>query len=215
MTETNLCRADPKLFEAAQRRIEALMEKDSYPRFLQSDVFQRLLQQRQAADNSLRVTWWSWWRHRLVTCVNGRELRVLTKRIFKFWNSNRLAVSPTSGYRGWWKSRILGCVRLCTVNCVVHDEIARQNWPIGVEDFLCTAPKCGYFSCTLSELDMWSYLVQFSPCYVIEARHVCPPLRRGRRESSRRRSGSFVGSGKWTCMGDGAALIISILSILR
>lgn len=55
-TESNLSRADTKTFEAAQKRIEALMEKDSYPRFLQSDLFQRLLQQRQAADHSLKVT---------------------------------------------------------------------------------------------------------------------------------------------------------------
>jgi len=51
-----LSRADTKAFEAAQKRIEALMEKDSYPRFLQSDLFQRLLKQRQAADNSLKFT---------------------------------------------------------------------------------------------------------------------------------------------------------------
>ena len=34
---------DRQTFELAQKRIQALMDKDSYPRFLRSDVYQKLL----------------------------------------------------------------------------------------------------------------------------------------------------------------------------
>jgi len=37
--------ADIATFEPAQRRIQALMDKDSYPRFISSDLYQYLLQQ--------------------------------------------------------------------------------------------------------------------------------------------------------------------------
>lgn len=37
--------ADLNTFEAAQKRIQALMDKDSYPRFISSDLYQYLLQQ--------------------------------------------------------------------------------------------------------------------------------------------------------------------------
>lgn len=43
-------------FETAQRRIQALMEKDSYPRFLQADVYQDLLGD-QKAHFKLNFTW--------------------------------------------------------------------------------------------------------------------------------------------------------------
>ena len=32
-----------EVFEEAQRKVQALMEKDSYPRFLESDVYQRII----------------------------------------------------------------------------------------------------------------------------------------------------------------------------
>jgi len=37
--------ADLSTFEPAQKRIQALMDKDSYPRFISSDLYQYLLQQ--------------------------------------------------------------------------------------------------------------------------------------------------------------------------
>ena len=37
--------ADLGTFEPAQKRIQALMDKDSYPRFISSDLYQYLLQQ--------------------------------------------------------------------------------------------------------------------------------------------------------------------------
>ena len=37
--------ADLTTFEPAQKRIQALMDKDSYPRFISSDLYQYLLQQ--------------------------------------------------------------------------------------------------------------------------------------------------------------------------
>ncbi|XP_046576232.1 LOW QUALITY PROTEIN: uncharacterized protein LOC124284213 [Haliotis rubra] len=39
----NLSQVTRQTFEDAQRRVQALMEKDSYPRFLQSELYQRLL----------------------------------------------------------------------------------------------------------------------------------------------------------------------------
>jgi len=37
--------ADLYTFEPAQKRIQALMDKDSYPRFTASDLYQYLIQQ--------------------------------------------------------------------------------------------------------------------------------------------------------------------------
>lgn len=42
-TVTNLEHPTRHTFEDAQKRIQALMEKDSYPRFLESDLYQQLL----------------------------------------------------------------------------------------------------------------------------------------------------------------------------
>lgn len=43
MTETNMSHVDGQTFEVAQKRIQALMEKDSYPRFLRTSDYQELL----------------------------------------------------------------------------------------------------------------------------------------------------------------------------
>jgi len=42
---------DRTTFEVAQKRIQALMDKDSYPRFLRSDVYQELLGDKKAHFN--------------------------------------------------------------------------------------------------------------------------------------------------------------------
>ena len=42
-TEMRLARAEPDLFDASQKRIEALMEKDPYRRFLRSTLYLKLL----------------------------------------------------------------------------------------------------------------------------------------------------------------------------
>ncbi|XP_033102114.1 regulator of G-protein signaling 8-like isoform X2 [Anneissia japonica] len=42
-TTSNVRKPDEHTFDNAQKRIEALMEKDSYPRFLKSDIYQQLL----------------------------------------------------------------------------------------------------------------------------------------------------------------------------
>jgi hypothetical protein len=44
--------ADKSMFEPAQRRIQALMDKDSYPRFLQSDLYLYLLNQATSTGSS-------------------------------------------------------------------------------------------------------------------------------------------------------------------
>ena len=45
MVYNNMARgADVDTFEPAQKRIQALMDKDSYPRFISSDLYQYLLQ---------------------------------------------------------------------------------------------------------------------------------------------------------------------------
>ena len=43
MTAENMSSPNRHTFEQAQKRIQALMEKDSYPRFLRSDVYQDLI----------------------------------------------------------------------------------------------------------------------------------------------------------------------------
>ena len=40
-----MAKPDKHTFEEAKRKIEGLMEKDSYPRFLNSETFQRLLKE--------------------------------------------------------------------------------------------------------------------------------------------------------------------------
>ena len=42
-TLANLDTPSKAVFDEAQRKVQALMEKDSYPRFLQSDVYQSLV----------------------------------------------------------------------------------------------------------------------------------------------------------------------------
>ncbi|VDM20921.1 unnamed protein product [Hydatigera taeniaeformis] len=42
-TESRLSQAEPDLFDASQKRIEALMEKDPYRRFLRSTLYQNLI----------------------------------------------------------------------------------------------------------------------------------------------------------------------------
>nr|KAG5693410.1 hypothetical protein BaRGS_009883 [Batillaria attramentaria] len=42
-TLSNLDHPSKEIFEEAQRKVQALMEKDSYPRFLESDVYQRII----------------------------------------------------------------------------------------------------------------------------------------------------------------------------
>ena len=44
--------ADLDTFEPAQKRIQALMDKDSYPRFISSDLYQYLLQQAAWLDHA-------------------------------------------------------------------------------------------------------------------------------------------------------------------
>ncbi|KAK7094721.1 hypothetical protein V1264_006232 [Littorina saxatilis] len=42
-TLANLSSHNKEVFEEAQRKVQALMEKDSYPRFLESEVYQRII----------------------------------------------------------------------------------------------------------------------------------------------------------------------------
>ncbi|XP_071947357.1 uncharacterized protein [Antedon mediterranea] len=49
-TTSNVRKADEHTFDNAQKRIEALMEKDSYPRFLKSDIYQQLLRTSKKAE---------------------------------------------------------------------------------------------------------------------------------------------------------------------
>ncbi|KAL8569554.1 hypothetical protein ACOMHN_044692 [Nucella lapillus] len=42
-TLANLSTPSKEVFEEAQRKVQALMTKDSYPRFLESDVYQRVI----------------------------------------------------------------------------------------------------------------------------------------------------------------------------
>uniref|UniRef100_A0A0R3VY16 RGS domain-containing protein n=1 Tax=Taenia asiatica TaxID=60517 RepID=A0A0R3VY16_TAEAS len=53
-TELRLSQAEPDLFDASQKRIEALMEKDPYRRFLRSTLYLKLLSfcQKQEESNS-------------------------------------------------------------------------------------------------------------------------------------------------------------------
>ncbi|XP_033643063.1 uncharacterized protein LOC117303094 isoform X1 [Asterias rubens] len=44
-TTANVNHPDENTFDHAQKRIEALMEKDSYPRFLRSEIYQKLLKE--------------------------------------------------------------------------------------------------------------------------------------------------------------------------
>ncbi|VDO04683.1 unnamed protein product [Rodentolepis nana] len=51
-TEMRLSQAEPDLFDASQKRIEALMEKDPYRRFLRSNLFLKLLDKCQKLKNT-------------------------------------------------------------------------------------------------------------------------------------------------------------------
>nr|CDS31160.1 regulator of G protein signaling 3 [Hymenolepis microstoma] len=51
-TEARLGQAEPDLFDASQKRIEALMEKDPYRRFLRSNLFLKLLDKCQKLENT-------------------------------------------------------------------------------------------------------------------------------------------------------------------
>lgn len=50
LTYENMKRPEVTTFEAAQKRIESLMEKDSYPRFIESELYGHLL-------SGLRSSW--------------------------------------------------------------------------------------------------------------------------------------------------------------
>jgi hypothetical protein len=41
--QSNLSAPDDRTFDAAQRKIQGLLESDAYPRFLQSDLYKELL----------------------------------------------------------------------------------------------------------------------------------------------------------------------------
>lgn len=45
LTAAKMSKPDNQTFDLAQKRIQSLMEKDSYPRFLRSDVYQQLASQ--------------------------------------------------------------------------------------------------------------------------------------------------------------------------
>ncbi|VDL64340.1 unnamed protein product [Hymenolepis diminuta] len=51
-TEARLAQAELDLFDASQKRIEALMEKDPYRRFLRSNLFLKLLDKCQKLENT-------------------------------------------------------------------------------------------------------------------------------------------------------------------
>ena len=43
-TVSNLENPSKQTFEVAQHKIQALMEKDSYPRFIESELYQQILE---------------------------------------------------------------------------------------------------------------------------------------------------------------------------
>ena len=51
----NMSSPNKHTFEEAQRKIQGLMEKDSYPRFLNSDAYQKLLREHKV--NTWRYKW--------------------------------------------------------------------------------------------------------------------------------------------------------------
>lgn len=55
-TKENLQDVTRSCFELAQKRIHGLMEKDSYPRFLRSELYMDLVNQKKASSTSTSST---------------------------------------------------------------------------------------------------------------------------------------------------------------